>query len=234
MSKKKSYNNYAADIESAGSTATETEVVETTVEETTTEAVTTEEPVVETDVSTEETPVTTTEEASTETAVTEEVPATPETPATEESVVTETPAVTETVTTEEVPASTETPAATEEASTETATSEEQKTVAKAKILVEYNHDEEMNRVYTTRYAISTASKRFAVLKQMSLNNMYKTFVSNRICFIACTSADDYNRIADFMLNNKVYYNRIELTAMAKTQFLAKLRECTEYAIIRWR
>jgi hypothetical protein len=219
MSKKKSYNNYAADVESAGSTATETEVVETTVEETTTETVATEEPVVETDVSTEETPVTTTEEASTETVATEEVPATPETPATEEPVVTETPAATET-------ASTETPAA--------STSEEQKTVAKAKILVEYNHDEEMNRVYTTRYAISTASKRFAVLKQMSLNNMYKTFVSNRICFIACTSADDYNRIADFMLNNKVYYNRIELTAMAKTQFLAKLRECTEYAIIRWR
>lgn len=232
MSKKKSYNNYVADIESAGSTATETEVVETTVEETTAETVATEEPVVETDVSTEETPVTTTEEASTETVATEEVPATPETPATEEPVVTETPAATETTTSEEVPAATE-----ETASTETpaaSTSEEQKTVAKAKILVEYNHDEEMNRVYTTRYAISTASKRFAVLKQMSLNNMYKTFVSNRICFIACTSADDYNRIADFMLNNKVYYNRIELTAMAKTQFLAKLRECTEYAIIRWR
>lgn len=229
MSKKKSYNNYAPSVESEGSTfvdevattaAVETPAEETPVEQTTVETPA-ETPVVE-ETSTKETPADqTVVETPAETPVVEE---TPVESAPAEQTAEKTP-VEKTV--EETPVSEDKPAEEEAPADETPAEE----VTPPKVT--YDHDAEMAKIYNVRYAISFASKRFAVLKQMSLNNMYKTYVTNRTCFIACTSAEDYNHIYDFMMNNKVYYNRVEITTLAKLQFLAKLREYTEYAILRW-
>jgi hypothetical protein len=216
MSKKKSYNNYSPNVESEGSTFVE-EVATTATVETPAEETPVEQTTVETVPVVEETPA----EQTVETPVVEETPA--------ESAPAEQPTVETPVekTVEETPVSEDKPAEEEAPADETPAEEE--TPPKNT----YDHDAEMAKIYNVRYAISFASKRFAVLKQMSLNNMYKTYVSNRTCFIACTSAEDYNHIYDFMMNNKVYYNRVEITTLAKLQFLAKLREYTEYAILRW-
>ena len=94
-------------------------------------------------------------------------------------------------------------------------------------------EEFMAKTYNVRYAPDTNSKRFAVLKTMTMFEIYNMFVNKRTRYVALTTNEDFYYIRDFFNEHPVYFYDVEVGPIARVQFLNRLKSYTDYAVVRW-
>lgn len=110
--------------------------------------------------------------------------------------------------------------------------DEEKPVEKKKFSTEEMH-KGLNKVYDVRFAFSVETRRFSFLKKMSILQMFDMFVKNRFAFVALTKDEDYNAVEKFLNNNDIVYDYQPVDKGAIEQFLAKLKDNTEYIVTRY-
>lgn len=81
-----------------------------------------------------------------------------------------------------------------------------------------------------RYAASNNNLRSTVQRKMSLNDLFNIYIKQRTSFFGLESMDDYNRIEEYLLNNKFYYNHTEIPETSIKQFLSRLKYNTNAMI----
>ena len=89
---------------------------------------------------------------------------------------------------------------------------------------------ELMTSYKVRYAFSQNSKRYSILKNMTLFNMIDVFVRNRQAFVGCTNQANFDHIKDYVLHNPILYMYEEFKLEARKQFIARLETNTDYVI----
>lgn len=81
-----------------------------------------------------------------------------------------------------------------------------------------------------RYAASNNNLRSTVQRKMNLNDLFNIYIKQRTSFFGLESMDDYNRIEEYLLNNKFYYNHTEIPETSIKQFLSRLKYNTNAMI----
>ena len=92
---------------------------------------------------------------------------------------------------------------------------------------------ELAKRYIVRFSYSSLSKRLAIEKDMSLEEIYHNFNTNISVFIGLTKMEDYAHIEEFSLNDGFLYQMVRPDEDTMKRFLSKLKADTEFTLFKW-